>query len=231
VRVFISWSGEPSRSIARALATWLSGLIQAVEPWMSDEEIGSGERWRDEIGTALDKTDFGIVCLTLANQRAPWLMFESGALAKHLRSARLIPLCIDLEPTDVSSPLSDWQARKLNREDMWKVVQDINGATPKPLTPEVLTKLFDLMWPGFEQEVTKAKEKTPEPQESRRSSEDMLQELVDRVRRIERTQEAEVREASIQRLRDRLGDFRSSQTAWTATAQQDFDETPPDNRP
>jgi hypothetical protein len=65
VRVFISWSGEPSRSIARALATWLGGLVQAVEPWMSDEEIGSGKRWRDEIGVALDETDFGMVCLTL----------------------------------------------------------------------------------------------------------------------------------------------------------------------
>jgi hypothetical protein len=127
VRVFISWSGEPSRSIARVLATWLGGLVQAVKPWMSDEEIGSGRRWRDEIGAALDDTDFGIVCLTLTNQRAPWLMFESGALAKHLKSARLIPLCIDLEPADVTSPLADWQARKLNREDMLRVVQDING--------------------------------------------------------------------------------------------------------
>jgi hypothetical protein len=232
VRVFISWSGEPSRSIARSLATWLGGLIQAVEPWMSDEEIGSGKRWRDEIGTALDETDFGIVCLTLANQRAPWLMFESGALAKHLKSARLIPLCVDLEPTDVASPLADWQARKLNREDMWRVVQDINGATPKPLAHEVLIRLFDLLWPGFEEEVAKAKEKAPEPQGSRRSSEDMLQELVDRIRRIERTQAAEAQEAVTKMLWDRYSDLRGTQPAWTATAQQDFNETPPpDNQP
>jgi hypothetical protein len=86
VKVFISWSGEPSRTIAFELSIWLSGLVQAVKPWMSDEEIGSGKRWRDEIGAALNETDFGIVCLTAANQHAPWLMFESGALAKHLES-------------------------------------------------------------------------------------------------------------------------------------------------
>jgi hypothetical protein len=217
----------------------LGGLVQAVEPWMSDEEIGSGKRWRDEIGAALDETDFGIVCLTLANQRAPWLMFESGALAKHLKSARLIPLCIDIEPTDVASPLADWQARKLDREDMFRVVQDINEATAKPLTHEVLIRLFDLMWPGFEREVIKAKEKAPGPQEARRSSEDMLQELVDRVRRIERTQEEKAREELTQKMWDELiqrvwtsyDDLRGSRRARTAPAEQGSDETPPDNQP
>jgi hypothetical protein len=148
-------------------------------------------------------------------------MFESGALAKHLKSAHLIPLCIDLEPADVTSPLADWQARKLNREDMLRVVQDINEATPKPLPHEVLIRLFDLLWPGFEQEVTKAKEKAPEPQEARRSSEDMLQELVDRVRRIDRTQEAQVRDATLQRVWDRFSDGRDwGPRTWTATARQ-----------
>ena len=88
MRVFISWSREPSRTIAGALATWLGGLVQAVEPWMSDEEIASGKRWRDEIGSALSKIDFGIICLTRSNQHNPWLMFEAGALAKQLESAR-----------------------------------------------------------------------------------------------------------------------------------------------
>jgi hypothetical protein len=39
MRVFISWSGEPSRSIARALDGWLESVVQHVDAWMSDEEI------------------------------------------------------------------------------------------------------------------------------------------------------------------------------------------------
>jgi TIR domain len=113
VRVFISWSNEPSRSIACALGEWLGGLVQAVEPWVSDEEIASGKRWREEIGAALNETDFGIICLTRGNQHNPWLMFEAGALAKHLVSARVIPVYVDLDSAEVTGPLADWQGRKL----------------------------------------------------------------------------------------------------------------------
>ncbi len=184
----ISWSKEPSRAIAAELASWLGGLVQAVEPWVSDEEIASGKRWRDEIGTALNDTDFGIICLTRANQHNPWLMFESGALAKHLTSARVIPLYIDLDAAEVTGPLADWQGRRLDHDGMWKVVHDINAATPKPVSKEALLRLFDRMWPDLEGGVAKAKEKAPEPEQPRRSADDMLEELVDRVRRLERQQ-------------------------------------------
>src|SRR5690348_3571721 len=98
MKVFISWSGEPSRSIALALRQWLPLVVQHVKPWMSDEEIESGTRWNDGIGRALEDTDFGIVCVTAANQHKEWLMFEAGALAKRLATARVVPLCIDLPP-------------------------------------------------------------------------------------------------------------------------------------
>ena len=42
VKVLISWSGDPSRSIAGALNDWLEGVLPQVEPWISDEEIRSG---------------------------------------------------------------------------------------------------------------------------------------------------------------------------------------------
>jgi hypothetical protein len=48
---------------------------------MSAEEIGSGVRWNAELASALDATNFGIVCVTKSNLTAPWLLFESGALA------------------------------------------------------------------------------------------------------------------------------------------------------
>jgi hypothetical protein len=63
MRVFISWSGEPSQSVARALHGWLPRVVQHLESWMSDEDIESGARWNDQVGKALDNIDFGIVCV------------------------------------------------------------------------------------------------------------------------------------------------------------------------
>jgi hypothetical protein len=131
MRVFISWSGEPSRLIARALTEWLRPVVQHIEPWMSDEQIRSGTRWREVIGKALDGTDFGIICLTRSNQHEPWLVFEAGALAKRLEVARLVPLFIDLAPSDVTGPLEGWQGQRLDREGVRRLVFDLNEAADK----------------------------------------------------------------------------------------------------
>jgi hypothetical protein len=152
------------------------------------EEIASGKRWRDEIATVLNDTDFGIICLTRANQHNPWLMFEAGALAKHLTAARVIPLYIDLDAAEVTGPLAVWQGRSLDREGVARIVHDINAATPKPVPKDALQRLFDRMWPDFEADAARAREKGPEAEQPRRSAEDMLEELVDRVRRLERPQ-------------------------------------------
>jgi hypothetical protein len=48
---------------------------------MSDAEITSGARWNDAIAKSLSETNFGIICVTRANQDAGWLLVEAGALA------------------------------------------------------------------------------------------------------------------------------------------------------
>jgi len=38
LHIFVSWSGDRSRMLARALCAWLRDIFDtAVEPWMSDE--------------------------------------------------------------------------------------------------------------------------------------------------------------------------------------------------
>ena len=39
VKVFISWSGERSKKIAKALKKWIKNVIQSVEPFVSSEDI------------------------------------------------------------------------------------------------------------------------------------------------------------------------------------------------
>lgn len=196
MKIFISWSGEPSRQIARALRDWLSVVVQHVEPWMSDEEIQSGTRWNDSVAQSLDDTNFGIVCVTRANQSAPWLMFEAGALAKRLQQARVVPLCIDLEASDITSPLQAFQARRLNQEGMRRLVYELSDLAEHPRPRESIDTLFDAMWPRLEAAVAEAATTTASPGKPRRTPEDMLAELVTRVRNIER--DVEQRESASQ---------------------------------
>ncbi|WP_349879183.1 toll/interleukin-1 receptor domain-containing protein [Micromonospora sp. HUAS YX12] len=189
MKVFVSWSSEPARSIARVLYNWLPTVVQHVDPWMSDEEIESGGRWNDEIAASLDQADFGIVCVTAANQHRPWLMFEAGALAKRLNVARVVPLCVDMSPAEVTGPLSAFQSRVLDKDGIRKLVQELASKGDRPLTPDRLDQLFTAMWPEFERQIDEAKRAAPDEHQPRRSAQDMLEELVERVRRIERQSE------------------------------------------
>jgi hypothetical protein len=110
MRVFISWSGETSRDVALALRDWLPGVINSVRPFVSTKDIYAGSRWQMEIAAQLEATNFGIVCVTRANQSAPWLNFEAGALAKAVESSSVVPLAIGL-----SRPISSCRSPNFRR--------------------------------------------------------------------------------------------------------------------
>jgi hypothetical protein len=197
VKVFITWSDEPSRSIARALRVWLPKVVQHVEPWVSVIDIKGGHRWNDEVIGALDTSGFGIICLTALNQHQPWLAFEAGALAKRLHGepGRVVPLYIDLGPADVTGPLEAFQGHQLDEEGMRNLVQDLMELRPN--APDV-GQLFEGMWPHLDREVKAAKQKGTHAKPARRNQDEMLEELVERMRRLEalRTPESDNPEGS-----------------------------------
>ena len=53
----------------------------------------------------------GILCVTRENHEAPWLNLQAGALAKAVDVSRVVPLAIDLAPSDVVLPLGQFQAQ------------------------------------------------------------------------------------------------------------------------
>jgi TIR domain len=188
MRVFISWSGELSGSVAQALRDWLPMVVQHVEPWMSDEDIESGGRWNDHVAAELERADYGIICLTSTNLDRPWLLFEAGALAKRFDVARVVPLLIDLKPADVTMPLASFQGRALSEDGLLRLVKDMNGAREQPLPPQQIDQLFAGMWPTLEGRITAAKASTPvgDNRQAPRETEDVMAELVESVRRMER---------------------------------------------
>ena len=96
MKVFISWSGEQSRQVALALRAWLPQALQAASPYMSEKEHEAGALWDRLLSTALEESDFGVICVTPSNLESRWLNFEAGALSKAVDQARVVPLLFNL---------------------------------------------------------------------------------------------------------------------------------------
>jgi hypothetical protein len=203
MQVFISWSGPVSRGIAEKLSKWLPSVIQAVKPYFSPD-IKKGVRWRDDLSGALDKTDFGIVCLTRENLSAPWLLFESGAIAKKVGSSKLCPIMFGVEPSDVDDPLAQFQCTKFESPEMRRLVFAINHELgERRLSEEALNASFDKWWPDLEAVVSGELKRVPK-QEVRPSKDqkEILETVLEGVRTTLRlVQDLKVGSLDKQRLR------------------------------
>ena len=188
MQIFISWSGEMSKQVASVLRDWLPSVIQAVTPWMSDEDLKKGARWSGSLAEQLEKTDLGICCLTPDNLDSPWLHFEAGALAKHVGAAHVCPYLFKVEPSDLEGPLREFQATRAEREDTKKLLATINGTLAKQgLSAAQLSKAFDLWWPDLENRLGTILAVYPAPK-PRRGVPEMVEETLELVRGLARGQ-------------------------------------------
>jgi hypothetical protein len=182
MNVFISWSGERSRCFAEALRSWLKQLINVLDPWMSVADIDKGTRWRDHVAARLKTSDIGIICLTPTNLRSEWLLFEAGALSKAIDTAYVCTLLIDLEPSDISGPLAQFQATRANRNEIRDLVRTINSALGlQGRSDHELDEAFEVWWPKLEQHLSHlpAESSSPLPQ---RPDRELLEEILAAVR-------------------------------------------------
>lgn len=154
MKVFVSWSGILSKKVAQELKKWLPCIIQSIDVFYSPEDIEKGENWDSKISTELSECNYGIVCLTSENTNAPWINFEAGAIAKTLES-RVSALMVDIKTSEIQGPLKRYQATKLEKEDMWQLISDINKATDSPLSSDVLESTFNAIWDSMYRAIKK----------------------------------------------------------------------------
>lgn len=184
MKVFISWSGERSQALAQALRDWIPLVLHNVEPWLSEADIEAGDRWAEAVAKELADSNFGIICVTRENVNSPWVLFEAGALAKSLQGSKVIPLLLDLDFRDITGPLAQFQAKKLDKAGISEVISSINQ-TANHEVPETRAKqLFDALWPEFEKKVA-AIPKQPTAAKHTRPQHEILEELVASVRSLD----------------------------------------------
>ena len=200
MKVFLSWSGNRSQKIANLLSDWLSCVIQSSRPWISTRDIDRGSLWFSEIHDQLKDTSVGVICLTQENKDRPWILFEAGALAKGLSTARVCTLLIDLEPKDIEDPLAQFNHTFPTKESMNALVKTLNSAlASNGLDPRILEQVFETYWPAFEEQFSQIMEETkPSHPAKPRPKEDLLSEILTNTRML--TSRIHSLERDIQRL-------------------------------
>jgi hypothetical protein len=154
VKIFISWSGEPSHTAAIDVRDWLPNVLQYAKPFVSSEDINKGARWRAEVERELESTDFGIIVITQDNLQSPWVNFEAGALSKSVDTSRVLPLLLDMRPGELVGPLSAFQSVMATEPDLLKLVMSINSAWHESIEASRLEQQFAMWWPTLNGKLT-----------------------------------------------------------------------------
>jgi len=128
-KIFISWSGENSKKIAKEIKFILEDKIfegTKLKCFVSDEDITSGEDWLNKIKDELMNCKWIILCITKENVMAPWIYYEAGAtVARDIPSTPLLINC-DINLLH-KSPLNCKQCTNFDDEQKFiKMINDIN---------------------------------------------------------------------------------------------------------
>ena len=186
MEVFISWSGDRSEKVAEALRDWLPSAIQSVSPFMSASDIDKGSRWSNDLATHLESAQFGLICLTQENLKAPWLLFEAGALSKSLENSRVVPYLYKVSQAQLQGPLAQFQASIADKSSTWEVIESINAALEgNGLESTRLESAFETWWPQLKKALDIIPESTGEVPPSR-TDRNILEEVLRLCRQISR---------------------------------------------
>lgn len=185
--IFISWSGSRSGAVAKALHGLLPKIANAFDPFFSPVDIDQGSRWGADVAARLQAARAGIICITPENLHSDWILFEAGALSKTIENTFVCPVLVGLEPTDVKGPLAQFQATRMTRGDILKLLKTLNRGLGEAARAEGhITEMFGLLWPKLENELNKLPPEagTAQPQRTER---DLLEEILNLVRVQTRT--------------------------------------------
>lgn len=150
MRIFIMWSGDQSRTVARALTRFLDVTAKGARIFTS-MDIEPGQVWEDELSKSLQEANIGVICFTPDNTGSRWMHYESGMIAK-MPEHGIFPLLTGLHRVD--GPLGRFQATQTtDRDAMLRFVRALNQRRPPGRRVKRLQAGFDESWPAFEEVV------------------------------------------------------------------------------
>lgn len=183
-KVFISWGGDLSKKLAEELKNWLPSVLQFVKPYFTPEDIEKGTRWESNIANELSTSNVGLICLTKDNINRPWILFEAGALSKNLDKANVCTILFNIDSSEITGPLTCFQATKFDKSDFKKLIKTINNTGGElKLDPTILDTVFEMWWPKLEEKInTIIHNYKGETHKEDRSDRELLEEVLNLTR-------------------------------------------------
>jgi hypothetical protein len=179
MKAFISWSGLQSKELGEAIRDWIPLVLQAVTPYFTPSDIEKGARWSNDISKELEASSVGILCITRENIRAPWILFEAGALSKSIDKSHVCPILFGVSPADIEGPLKQFQFTAFDKGDMKQLLVTINGKLQDgKLPPKLLEAVFDKWWPDLSDKVSEILGKEDAPNAPIRRDRELLEEIL-----------------------------------------------------
>lgn len=211
MKIFISWSGKKSKKIAYVVESWLQDVIQAVDPFLSEQSIEKGESGLSKIESALSEYAFSIIILASDNVNAPWIHYEAGAISKGLGVSRVCPLLFGIRTSDlVSNPLHQFQCTIWNdREDLFRLISTINkNLDYGQLSDDKLQKSFEKHYEEYIENINQASvcenvegDSAPSTEESLERITMLLEDLSERMNKME-IRERSLADSDVSNLKD-----------------------------
>ncbi len=150
MKVFMSWSGEKSRTFASVLKPWLELVLAGTDVWLSSEDIDKGTIWFTEIIGELERCHCGVICITRENHLAPWIHFEAGGMVKGLGKSRVATILLDIDYPELTQPLNQFNGLHINQEGALHLVKSFNKLSDRPIKDHVLARTFEKFWPDLD---------------------------------------------------------------------------------
>jgi hypothetical protein len=135
MRVFISWSGDRSSQVARAVHDWIRASFPGVDPWLSSD-MQKGMSWSNTLLESLLNSTIGILCVT-SEAEHDWMSFEAGALlAASASGGILFSLLIDPDPVALAaSPINEFRSISADRTGFLELGRNLAGVGNTPTEP------------------------------------------------------------------------------------------------
>ena len=97
----------------------------------------------------LGKSTTCLIVVTPENHKAPWVYYEAGVIAAKQHEGSICAVLFGVTTSAIDkTPLSPFQATEADKDDLWRLLKDLNGGvTEKKLVEASLRATYDTHWP------------------------------------------------------------------------------------